>query len=56
MRITIGFFFSVLKFFKCSLRIYQSQTRNIRNVIEYFQHEFIQKFQNLYKNFKTYIG
>ena len=49
-------FFSVLKFFKCNLRIFQCQTRNIRHGIECFQHDFIKKFQNLYKNFKTYIG
>ena len=41
-------FFSVLKFFKCTLRIFQSQTRNIRHVIEYF-------LDDLYENFKIYI-
>ena len=37
-----------MKSFKCSLRIFQSQTRNIRHVIEYFLHD-------LYKNSKIYI-
>ena len=37
----IGDFFSVLKFFKCSPTIFQSQARNIRYVIEYFLHNFI---------------
>ena len=42
-------FFLVLKFFKCIVLEFFSQTRNIWHVIEYF-------LRDLYKNFKTYIG